>query len=111
MPLPQPQDPPQTAPPDLAKTVAAIGFAAHILGLFCIYDTLREGLGAYQYHTAIPVLAIYKAVLGIYAAARQGHQSMCLRLMISTRPQRAVASSLELHKELCCSSGATALPA
>ncbi|MCX5795088.1 MAG: hypothetical protein NTY77_06315 [Elusimicrobia bacterium] len=70
----QAQDPCAPVQPELAKTVAAIGFAASVLGLFCLYDALREALGAYQYHTAIPVLSIYKGVLGIYAAARQGHQ-------------------------------------
>jgi len=54
--------------------VTAIGWAANILGAFCLYDALREGLGAYQYHTAIPLLSIYKGALGIYAAARQTHQ-------------------------------------
>jgi hypothetical protein len=68
--------PPQAAPPTapLGKAVTAIGWAANILAAFCLYDALREGLGAYQYHTAIPLLAIYKGVLGIYAAARQAQQ-------------------------------------
>lgn len=72
--MPSPQDPPEPIPPELGKTVVAIGLAAHFLGLFCLYDALREGLGAYQFHTAIPMLSIYKGVLGIYTAARQGHQ-------------------------------------
>jgi hypothetical protein len=55
----------------LGKAVTAIGWAANILAAVCLYDALREGLGAYQYHTAIPLLAVYKGALGIYAAARQ----------------------------------------
>jgi hypothetical protein len=72
--LPRPQAPSQSVPPEFAKTVSAIGIAAGILGLFCLYDALREALGAYQYHNPIPALGIYKGVLGIYTAARQGHQ-------------------------------------
>jgi hypothetical protein len=70
----KPQDKADPASSEFGFTVAAIGFAAAVLGLICLYDAIREALGAYQYHTAIPLLSIYKAVLGIYVAARQGHQ-------------------------------------
>jgi hypothetical protein len=65
---------PDTPAPQLGKAVTAIGWAANILAAVCLYDALREGLGAYQYHTAIPLLAVYKGALGIYAAARQAQQ-------------------------------------
>ncbi|MCX5795702.1 MAG: hypothetical protein NTY77_09435 [Elusimicrobia bacterium] len=70
----QPPDLAEPVPPDFGNVVAGIGFAAGAIGLLCLFDALREALGAYLYHTSIPVLSIYKGVLGIYAAVRQGHQ-------------------------------------
>jgi hypothetical protein len=71
--VPEPQDPSKPLPPGFAHTVIAARFAANILACLCIYDAVREGLGAYQYHTTIPLLSLYKAVLGTYSVAQQGN--------------------------------------
>jgi hypothetical protein len=51
-----------------------MGWVAAAIGGLCIFDALKEGICSYQYQNAIPLLTVYKGILGIYTTARQGHQ-------------------------------------